>query len=74
MQVYFRPDEVAFAPLDGAGLAAEVKATAQRGPDVRIECLVEGQVLELQAHSPTLPPGVAPGLSLRIRPLRPRVY
>jgi sulfate transport system ATP-binding protein len=41
---------------------------------VRIECLIEGRVFELEAHGPTMPPGVAPGLSLRIKPLRPRVY
>ena len=74
VEVYFRPDEVAFGPLDGAGLGAEVKAVAQRGPDVRIECVIEGQVFELEAHGPTLPTGVAPGLSLRVKPLRPRVY
>jgi sulfate transport system ATP-binding protein len=74
VEVFFRPDEVAFAPLDGAGLAAEVRAVAQRGPDVRIECVVEGQVFELEAHGPTLPTGVAPGLALRVKPLRPRVY
>ena len=74
VQVYFRPDEVAFAPADGAGLAADVKAIAARGPDVRIECVIEGRTVELEAHGPTLPPGVAPGLSLRIKPLRPRVY
>ena len=74
VEVFFRPDEVAFAPPDGAGLAGEVKAVAQRGPDVRVECLVEGQLLELAAHGPSLPPGVAPGLALRIKPLRPRIY
>jgi sulfate transport system ATP-binding protein len=74
VEVFFRPDEVAFAPSDGAGLAAEVRAIAARGPDVRIECLIEGRVVELEAHGPTLPPGAAPGLSLRIKPLRPKVY
>ncbi len=74
VDVYFRPDEVAFGPGDGRGLAAEVKAVAQRGPDVRIECLIEGRIFELEAHGPTMPKGVAPGLSLRIQPLRPRVY
>jgi sulfate transport system ATP-binding protein len=74
VEVFFRPDEVAFAPADGAGLAADVRAVAQRGPDVRIECVIEGQVVELQAHGPTLPPGVAPGLALRVRPLRPIIY
>ena len=74
VQVYFRPDEVDFAPADGAGLAAEVLAVVQRGPDVRIEARIEGQVFELQAHGPTLPVGVAPGLAVRIKPMRPRVY
>jgi sulfate transport system ATP-binding protein len=74
VEVFFRPDEVAFAPADGVGLAAEIRAVAQRGPDVRIECLIQGEVFELEAHGPTMPPGVAPGLSVRIKPQRPRVY
>ena len=74
VEVYFRPDEVAFAPADGAGLAAEVRAVAQRGPDVRIDCHIEGQTVELIGHGPTLPPGVTPGLSVRVKPLRPQVY
>jgi sulfate transport system ATP-binding protein len=74
VEVFFRPDEVAFAPPDGAGLAAEVRAVASRGPDVRIECLIEGKIFELQAHGLIVPSGVAPGLSLRVKPLRPRVY
>jgi sulfate/thiosulfate transport system ATP-binding protein len=74
VEVFFRPDEVTFAPADGAGLAAEVKAVAARGPDVRIECLVEGRIFELEARGPSVPAGVAPGLSLRIKPLRPKVY
>ena len=74
VEVFFRPDEVAFAPTDGAGLAAEVRAVAQRGPDVRIEVVIEGQVFELEAHGPTMPKGVAPGLSIRVKPMRPRAY
>jgi len=74
VDVLFRPDEVAFAPADGAGLAAEVRATAARGPDVRIECLIEGQVIELHAHGALLPPGVSPGLAVRVKPTRPHVY
>ena len=63
-----------FAPADGAGLAGEVRAVAARGPDVRIECLIEGRLFELEARGPTIPSGVAPGLSLRIKPMRPKVY
>ncbi len=74
VEMFFRPDEVMFAPLDGAGLAGEVKAVVQRGPDARIECLIEGRLFELQARGPGVPNGVAPGLSLRIKPLRPKVY
>ena len=74
VDVFFRPNEVMFAPLDGAGLACEVRAVAARGPDVRIECLIEGRTFELEARGPGVPSGVAPGLSLRIKPLRPRVY
>ena len=74
VQVYFRPDEISFAPTDGAGLAAEVLGVAQRGPDVRIDCRIEGAVMELVGHGPTLPPGVTPGLSVRVKPLRPQVY
>jgi sulfate transport system ATP-binding protein len=47
---------------------------AQRGPDVRVDCLIEGRAFELEARGPALPPGVAPGLSLRVKPLRPQVY
>ncbi|MFI4965472.1 MAG: sulfate/molybdate ABC transporter ATP-binding protein [Caulobacterales bacterium] len=74
VEVFFRPNEVMFAPLDGAGLAGEVRAVAARGPDVRNESLIEGRLFELEARGPGIPNGVAPGLSLRIKPLRPRVY
>ena len=74
VEVFFRPDEVTFAPADGAGLAAEVRGVAARGPDVRIDCRIDGTDVELQAHGPTLPPGVAPGLAVRVKPLRPKVY
>jgi sulfate transport system ATP-binding protein len=74
VEVFFRPDEVAFAPTDGAGLAAEVRGAAARGPKVRIDCVIEGRPMELEAHSRDAPAGVAPGLAVRIKPLRPRVY
>jgi sulfate transport system ATP-binding protein len=74
VDVYFRPDDIDFAPSDGAGLAAEVRSASRRGPEVRIECLVEGKSLELVAHGPLAPAGVAPGLGLRFRPRRPSVY
>ncbi len=74
VEVFFRPDEVDFAPADGLGLLAEVLGVAQRGPDVRIDCRIHGQSVELQAHGPSLPAGVTPGQSVKVRPLRPQVY
>jgi len=74
VEVFFRPDEVAFAPTDGAGLAAEVRAAAARGPKVRVDCLIEGRLMELEVHGRDAPAGVAPGLALRVKPLRPKVY
>ena len=31
-------------------------------------------IRELEAHGHTLPEGVAPGATVRVKPLRPRVY
>lgn len=74
VDVFFRPDEVMFAPLDGAGLAGEVKGVIRRGSEARVACLIEGRLFELTARGPTLPNGIAPGLSVRVKPLRPQVY
>ncbi|MBS0333250.1 MAG: hypothetical protein JSS35_10820 [Proteobacteria bacterium] len=94
VEVFFRPDEVVFAPLErsgldeaapngagpngagpnGAGMTGEVKAVVQRGPDARVECLIEGRLFELTARGPGLPDGVAPGRAVRVKPLRPQVY
>lgn len=74
VQVFFRPDEVEFAPPDGAGLAVSVASVTRRGPDVRVDCVLEGKLVSLIGHGPTMPVGVAEGMSLRVRPLRPHVY
>src|SRR5579862_4848547 len=37
VDVYFRPDEVDFAPADGSGLAAQILSASARGPDLRID-------------------------------------
>ncbi|RAK58147.1 sulfate ABC transporter ATP-binding protein [Phenylobacterium deserti] len=73
VELFFRPDEVAFSDK-GPGLAAEVRALSARGPDVRIECALNGQIVELHAHGPTMPAGLLPGAAVRVTPLRPRVY
>jgi sulfate/thiosulfate transport system ATP-binding protein len=74
VDVYFRPDEIEFAPADGAGLAAQVRGAAARGPQIRIDCLVEGKSLELQVRDVVAPAGVALGLSVRFRPTRVKLY
>ena len=74
VDVYFRPDEVEFAPDDGAGLAAQVRGTAARGPQIRIDCVVEGRTLELLVRDVVAPAGVATGLSVRFRPTRFKLY
>ncbi|MDB5446222.1 MAG: cysA [Phenylobacterium sp.] len=74
VDVFFRPDEVTFAPADGLGLTAEVRAASVRGPKTRIDCLVAGQVMELETHAAAAPAGVTPGRTIRIKPTRPKVY
>ena len=74
VDVYFRPDEIEFAPADGAGLAAQVRGAAARGPQIRVDCLVEGKALELQVRDTVAPAGVALGLSVRFRPTRVQLY
>ena len=74
VDVFFRPDEIDFAPQDGAGLAAEVRAATARGPELRIDCVVAGQALELRARAPLAPAGVAVGGTMRFRPERPAVF
>jgi sulfate transport system ATP-binding protein len=65
VDVYFRPDEVEFAPAEGTGLAAQVLAISARGPDLRIDCRIEGQAFELVARDKAPPTGQA-----RITPRR----
>jgi sulfate transport system ATP-binding protein len=74
VDVYFRPDEIEFAPADGAGLAAQVRGAAARGPQIRIDCLVEGRPLELLVRDAITPAGVAVGLAVRFRPTRFKLY
>jgi sulfate transport system ATP-binding protein len=74
VDVYFRPDEIEFAPDDGAGLAAQVRGTASRGPQIRIDCQVEGQPMELFVRDVVAPVGVATGLPVRFRPTRFKLY
>ncbi|HEY1751409.1 MAG TPA: sulfate/molybdate ABC transporter ATP-binding protein [Caulobacteraceae bacterium] len=70
-ELYFRPDEVEFG---AEGLEAVVRAAQARGPALRIEARVEGEVVELEARASAPPPGVHPGATLRFAPTRYKVY
>ena len=74
VEVFFRPDEIVFAPEDGAGLAAEVRGAVARGAELRIDCVVAGQALELRARSPAAHAAVTAGATVRFRPERPAVF
>jgi sulfate transport system ATP-binding protein len=56
---YFRPDEVDFGPAEGTGLAAQILTARARGPDLRIDCRIDGQAFELVARGQTPPAGPA---------------
>jgi sulfate transport system ATP-binding protein len=71
VSVYFRPDEVRFAP---DGVAAQVRAVSARGPDVRIACVAEGERLELYARVQDPPDDVAAGAAVRFVPARFQLY
>ena len=70
VDVYFRPDEVEL-PADGVGLAAQVRGVAARGPELRLDCLVEGQAMELRVRAPAR---VSAGEPLKFTPARFKVY
>jgi len=54
--------------------SAKVRGAAARGPQIRIDCLVEGKPLELLVRDAIAPAGVALGLSVRFRPTRMKLY
>jgi sulfate transport system ATP-binding protein len=74
VEVWFRPDEITLAPPGGDGLLAQVRAVSPRGRVVRIECLVGGRPLEVEAHAPALATPLIPGQDVRITPTQPRIY
>jgi sulfate transport system ATP-binding protein len=74
VEVFFRPNEVAFAPARGGGVPVAVRQVARRGPELFIESAFEDRLLDLEARADDLPAGVEPGAVLRIRPLNPAVY
>jgi sulfate transport system ATP-binding protein len=74
VEVFFRPNEVAFAPAKGAGVPVSVKQVTRRGPALFIEGVAADRLLALEARVDELPAGEAAGGLIRIRPLNPSVY
>ena len=74
VELFFRPNEVVFAPASGEGLSARVLAAGVLGARARIECQVGEQVLELQVLGPDLPAFVSRGADIRVRPTRYKLF
>ncbi|MDR3512170.1 MAG: sulfate/molybdate ABC transporter ATP-binding protein [Caulobacteraceae bacterium] len=74
VDLFFRPNEVAFAPADGVGVGANVLAAAVRGASVKIECKVGEQVIELQGLGQVPPQALTRGARLRFTPTRYRLF
>jgi sulfate transport system ATP-binding protein len=71
VSVYFRPDEVRFAP---DGVAAQVRTVSTRGTGLRVECVAEGERLDLHVRAQGLPEGLAAGGAARFVPARFQLY
>ena len=74
VEVFFRPNEVAFAPEDGEGVAATVVVAGVRGAGGKVECVVGEQLLELQALGSDLPAFITRGAEIRVRPTRYKLF
>ncbi len=72
--VMFRPDEVAIAPADQPGIAGQVESVSARGQDIRANVRLTSGVVELKVRAETLSFALAPGLPVRVQPLRPQLY
>jgi sulfate/thiosulfate transport system ATP-binding protein len=74
IQIFFRPNEVSFAPADEAGVAATVVVAGVRGAGGKVECMVGEQLLELQAPGSALPAFLSRGAQIRIWPTRYKLF
>jgi sulfate transport system ATP-binding protein len=74
VEVFFRPNEVAFTPPRGAGVPLTISQVSRRGPELYIEGHADGRLLCLEARRDDLPVGAEPGAVLRVRPTNLSVY
>jgi sulfate transport system ATP-binding protein len=74
VEVFFRPNEVAFASAHEAGVPLTVTQLSRLGPHVRIDGLWGERLLALEGRAKDVPADLAPGDRLRVRPVNPSVY
>jgi sulfate transport system ATP-binding protein len=74
VDLYFRPNEVVFAPADGEGVAASVVAAGVRGASGKVECVLGEQIVELQVLGADLPAFVTRGAEVRVSPTRYKLF
>jgi sulfate transport system ATP-binding protein len=74
VELFFRPNEVAFSPADGEGLSASVLIAGVRGASGKVECVVGEQILELQSLGAVLPDFLKRGAEVRVKPTRYKLF
>jgi sulfate transport system ATP-binding protein len=71
---FFRPHDVEIAGPDGRGFEARVESIIARGPSTRLECSVDGRIIEIDWNRGALPTGVARGGPIRLAPRRFTIF
>jgi sulfate transport system ATP-binding protein len=74
VELFFRPNEVSFAPADGVGVSATVLAASVRGAAAKLECVVGEQILELQTQGAVLPGPLTRDSQIRLVPDRFKLF
>jgi hypothetical protein len=70
----FRPQPVALPGAGGAGFEARVESVIARGPSTRLECAVDGKIIEIDWNRGPLPDGVGRGGTVRLAPRRFTIF
>ena len=71
---FFRPHDVEVSGPDGAGFAARVESVIARGPSTRLECAVDGRIIEIDWNRGPLPDGVSRGAVVKLAPRRFTIF
>ena len=71
---FFRPHEVDLSAQRGRGFPAEVESVIARGPSTRVECTVNGRLIEVEWSRGKLPKGVKRGATVWLAPERFTIF